>query len=87
MILRFIPNIPQLFPSHTGAFVHLYDYHPHTHVTHQLNGAEAITQVSVITAVTTELGSVDVSIAVQIITRPDVIAIAATNPDVCADYA
>ena len=53
----------------------------------QLNGAEAITQVSVITAVTTELGSVDISIAVEIITRPDVIAVAATNPDVCDEDA
>ena len=48
----------------------------------QLNEAEAITQVSVITAVTTDLNSVDISIAVEIITRPDVIAVAATNPDV-----
>ena len=52
----------------------------------QLNEAEAITQVSVITAVTTELDSVDISIAVEIITRPNIIAEAATNPDVCAEY-
>ena len=53
----------------------------------QLNETEAIAQVSVITAVTTELDSVDISIAVEIITRPDVIIVAATNPDVCAEYA
>ena len=49
----------------------------------QLNEKEAITQVSVITAVTTELGSVDISIAVEIITRPEIVAVAATNLDVC----
>ena len=53
----------------------------------QLNATEAITQVSVITAVTTELDSVDISIAVEIITSPNVITEAATNPDVCAECA
>ena len=52
----------------------------------QLNETEAIIQVSVITAVTAELDSVDISIAVEIITRPDVIMVAAINPDVCAEY-
>ena len=51
----------------------------------QLTETEAITQVSVITAVTTDLDSVDISIAVEIITRPEIVAVAATNLDVCAE--
>ena len=67
--------------------VYLFTYKTITILMHtlQLNEKEAITQVSVITAVTTELDSVDISIAVEIITRPEIVAVAATNLDVCAE--